>query len=427
MSLSDSDAKKVAIGNLLLRAQTNELAKRVISAYDPLATRSANVKAISSFNLSILNPCAEFLSIELADSDSNKLFTKDSLVNRIVFALSAQLPSACSECNETYTVELDQDDKPLFHCHMCFRGSHNCASLKSIHDALSAASISLSSGHVWLCASCRTSSVPIKPRKSKSRHDSASTSDFTVSRNDSVSISVSQLDPLQVGSQMQTPNQQISTGAHTVQFDETLNRELRRKLTAVSKERVCQRYKKGVCPHGLKGNKIHDGKKCDYEHPKYCIKYCRNGNKGKQGCNKGANCKFLHPILCKNSVKNKLCTSQECKFVHLKGTKRKVPDPPSQEGIAEITTTKELVNTASDNFLRLTRLVETMHANFSNEIASIRSSLQPLLLHQQYHLPHVATMPHYNQFHPQLQPQIHPQVHLQSRPQNMPVIPPVSS
>ena len=135
MSLSDEDAKRVAIGNLLLRAQANELAKRVITAFDPTASRTANVKSLSSFNLDMLEPCAEFLCIKLADSEDNKLFTKESLVSRMAFALYALLPSACSECNETYTVDLDPDEQPLFHCHLCFRGSHNCASLKSFHDA----------------------------------------------------------------------------------------------------------------------------------------------------------------------------------------------------------------------------------------------------------------------------------------------------
>ena len=37
MSSSDSDAVKLAIGNLLPRAETNEIAKRIISVFDPFA------------------------------------------------------------------------------------------------------------------------------------------------------------------------------------------------------------------------------------------------------------------------------------------------------------------------------------------------------------------------------------------------------
>ena len=184
MSSSDSDAVKLAIGNLLLRAETNEITKRVISVFDPFASRSANIKSLNNFNLDMLEPCAEFLSINLADAEGNKLFTKESLVQRILYAFSALLPSACLDCNECYTVDLDPEEQPLFHCHMCFRGSHNCSTMKNLHAALTAASLSLLSGHVWLCSSCKTSSYPIRPRRSKSRHDNVNRSDKTLSRID---------------------------------------------------------------------------------------------------------------------------------------------------------------------------------------------------------------------------------------------------
>ena len=181
---SDSNAVKLAIGNLLLRAETDEIAKRVIPVFNPFALRPANIKSLNNFNLDMLVPCAEFLSINLADAEGNKLFTKESLVQRILFAFSALLPSACLDCNKCYTVDLDPEEQPLFHCHMCFRGSHNCSTMKNLYAALTAASLSLLSGHVWLCSSCKTSSYPIKPRRLKSRHDNANRSDKTLSRID---------------------------------------------------------------------------------------------------------------------------------------------------------------------------------------------------------------------------------------------------
>ena len=184
MASSDSDAVKLAIGNLLLRAETNEIAKRVISVFDPIASRAANIKSLNGFNLNMLEPCAEFLSINLADAEGNKLFTKESLVQRILFAFCALLPSVCLDCNRCYTVDLDPEEQPLFHCHMCFRGSHNCSTMKNLHAALTATSLSLLSGHVWLCSSCKKSSYPIKPRRSKLRHDNVNISDKTLSRID---------------------------------------------------------------------------------------------------------------------------------------------------------------------------------------------------------------------------------------------------
>ena len=36
----------------------------------------------------------------------------------------------------------------------------------------------------------------------------------------------------------------------------------------------------------------------------------------------GSNCKFYHPILCRYSVRERLCTNEKCTFVHLTGTRR---------------------------------------------------------------------------------------------------------
>ena len=69
----ESTTKEI-IGNLLLRA--DELSKRVITQFDPFASRNTTkVKALKRFNLDLLEPCAEFLNIQLADDDGNKLFT----------------------------------------------------------------------------------------------------------------------------------------------------------------------------------------------------------------------------------------------------------------------------------------------------------------------------------------------------------------
>ena len=167
------------------------------------------------------------------------------------------------------------------------------------------------------------------------------------------------------------------------------------------KDRVCDRYKRGKCPHGLKGNKEVDGQVCQFEHQKYCFKYCRNGNQKKLGCSKGSDCKFLHPVLCKFSVKKKLCTNSDCTFIHLKGTRRKEGQQPlvnrSKSAPPKAQPKPRESESGSDDFLELKRLVDTMHASFLREIAEIRSSLlhavpyprQPgPVMPQYFHHPH---------------------------------------
>ena len=57
----DENQIKTAFGHLLLRADL--MSKRVLTAFDHTAKRAANVKAISKFNLEILEVCAKFLGI----------------------------------------------------------------------------------------------------------------------------------------------------------------------------------------------------------------------------------------------------------------------------------------------------------------------------------------------------------------------------
>ena len=130
----ESKTKEI-VGNLLLTA--DELSKRVITSFDPFASRAAiNVKALKRFNLDLLEPCAEFLKIKLDDDDGNKLFTKETLVSRILLALNALLPKTCSQCLEKYAVEFESEEEPCFVCHMCFQGSHNCEATKARFAAL---------------------------------------------------------------------------------------------------------------------------------------------------------------------------------------------------------------------------------------------------------------------------------------------------
>ena len=377
-------SNELSIGNLLLRASTNEIVKRVISAFDPDASRSVNRKSLGSLKLELLEPCAEFLGIELSDTEDNKVYTKDTLVSRVVFELSALLPSECSDCNERYVVELEPENKPLFHCHMCFRGAHSCASVTALHTALSSCTqFDLLSRHVWLCKACKESSFPIQSRKRKTRHDS-------IKNTDSRSSSLNARKNLS------------QDNSHSLVIDErTVNDSaLRAKLENVRKGQVCQNYKKGKCLHGLRGKKEINGQVCELEHPKYCSRFCRFGTHKKYGCTKGSNCEFCHPVLCKFSVRSKLCTNSDCTFIHLKGTRRKAPSQKENSTTSRQAGTVNSSSTSNDptseadyksSFLELARLVDRMQTAFMRELADIRSSLTPYPSYpqNQLHMPYL--------------------------------------
>ena len=82
---------------------------------------------------------------------------------------------------------------------------------------------------------------------------------------------------------------------------------------------ICNRYRRGQCPHGKNGKKLVEGNKCNYAHPRKCRQYCNAGLDKKHGCRFGKKCKFLHPILCPSSSKRDgVCMGESCKLVHLK-------------------------------------------------------------------------------------------------------------
>ena len=108
---------------------------------------------------------------------------------------------------------------------------------------------------------------------------------------------------------------------------------------------ICQRFRRGVCPHGMKGKKLVDGRKCAYAHPPKCHKFLAGGNDKRFGCKEGKKCKFLHPILCPSSGKGDVvCSSESCKLVHLKGARHGNVGPDCRGSQSRVTAVTNSVN-----------------------------------------------------------------------------------
>ena len=120
---------KLVIGGLLQKACP--LSKTVITAFDPMASRTANCSTLNKFKVESLEAVAVLLNISLVDDNSDKLFTKATLANRIVAELFALLPATCSECNDHYVVDFEPVEETLFTCYKCFQGSHSCDLMKN--------------------------------------------------------------------------------------------------------------------------------------------------------------------------------------------------------------------------------------------------------------------------------------------------------
>ena len=130
----------------------------------------------------------------------------------------------------------------------------------------------------------------------------------------------------------------------------------------------------------------------------------KNGAKGKRGCHKGQDCEYLHPILCKYSVKKKECFNKDCTYPHLVGTSRKPVDRSAERDAPRKSALKPRARTFSersdtsikstksdakveftrnrkkssskseDNFLELKGLIEAMNQKFMEEIQLIKAN-----------------------------------------------------
>ena len=88
-------------------------------------------------------------------------------------------------------------------------------------------------------------------------------------------------------------------------------------------KRICRFYTRGNCKHGIFGTR--DGK-CGFDHPPMCKPYQQYGRRGPNGC-KG-DCNLWHPKLCYKALDFGECLNSECKFWHVKGTRRTTEQHP---------------------------------------------------------------------------------------------------
>ena len=196
-----------------------------------------------------------FLGIALAESDRKKIYTKESLINCLMLGLHALLPSQCSECSECYATEFDSESDSMFTWHMCFQVSHNYAAIREKHQGLSEASIAILSGHVWLCSDCIKFSNPVKPRKSKSRHNSLTKPDEALSQ------IRDELQSQQLTIPSPTVLSPIQPSAHEQETPLDLANNVHQRLLETSQGLICSKYKHGKCLYGICGGKSVNGKK----------------------------------------------------------------------------------------------------------------------------------------------------------------------
>lgn len=322
MTETVDDQIKIAIGEILREADATS--KLIIGAYNHSAVHATNVKALSSskFKAEQLESCLKFLGLKTRDEENSLIFTnKATLADRIITKIEATFPSTCQDCGEGYRVSIiDQQTSPRLQCFLCLQLSHDCDQMKEFIESLEQLPTK-PMGNAWICSGCYKKNSPLLSNNPRKRHGSISPENATPNSSPALPRQVASPALPRVLSEETTENSPAASNQSEMETD-TRN--------------ICQRYINNQCPHGLNGNKVVNGATCSDLHPRRCYRYCRFGTKRKGGCQKGESCTRFHPKLCKNSIRSLSCYNENCKFVHLKSTKRQrnsgEPDNPRSRG-----------------------------------------------------------------------------------------------
>lgn len=253
-------------------------------------------KTMDKFKLPPLKVAAEYLGITV-NGEVKKL--KNDIITEIILRIESLLMDLCSICGEYYHIELN--DKPAFRCITCQQGCHQPC-LEPMVAVLDGVSEELKNSFHFFCTKCLSNYSHVKPPAVK------------------INTPIKQ--------STQTAAEETSGEVDEVDNDhhESIHGDDSEQpvLPPVTPP-VCKKYRRRECPHGASGKTLVDGKPCAFSHPRRCRRYQHNGTHPKFGCT-NKNCKYLHPELCKFSVRNRVCLNLDCRFTHLKFTRRFDPD-----------------------------------------------------------------------------------------------------
>ena len=149
-----------------------------------------------------------------------------------------------------------------------------------------------------------------------------------------------------------------------------------------------------------------------------------NGNRRQRGCTKGNKCDLFHPNVCNASLRKRICTNDDCKYLHIKGTVRSAPttqEEPQPSGNtrqhsrvnpAQTKTTAantSLLQTAASSdlscFLGQLKAMSDQMLQFNNKLQQLDqrwNTLQQPALLPMYRPPNLLTQPQFQPYLPHL-------------------------
>ena len=296
----DIESQEEVLGEILTRAASNHLAKKVIGAYVPGKSYNINYQNIKSFDAAHQEAAASFFGFTVRGESDKKLYKNLKILSdRILLKIESFFEILCNDCEETYRNTLDC--APVFTCRICMQGSHTCAKVTQRAAAYEAVPVDMRmTGMSWLCSEChRKNDLTITPK-----NDVTSTS--------------------------QKPGEVEKVDADKKEVKEDVKSIPPPKP---KEEDICKDYLKKRCAHGISGKKLVEGNPCPKAHPPPCRRYLNHGTDEKRGCRlKKDDCPYVHLNICRGSLKNRVCSKVKttCPFIHLQKTRAKPREEDTQ-------------------------------------------------------------------------------------------------
>ena len=300
---------------LLSEAPTEEI-RSVLSTYSVTKDKTNIYSEIKAKPRVDVQATAQFLG--LPTSGYNPTIAK-----AIIMKIDSHLLTTCAVCYKLYCIS--PEEKPLFSCKRCGQGCH--------HDCYQ--NLTPLPGIKFFCLDC-DDSIPLHPITTEtiladghvnddddddddddeddddddekaddnSHLDDTSTEAAAAHGNETMTSSANTTQATGSPTLPATPaSNRITQTPHTVDFfppNQEAYRQLQMRNTRSERESspshedynpmtdsqsrpTCNRYRRGVCPHGISGRSSINGRVCPYEHTKRCQKFCQHGLDSKLG------------------------------------------------------------------------------------------------------------------------------------------------
>lgn len=322
---NQADEQSTVIAEICAGAPTDAV-RDCLRKYDPKKTSWHIERDLKKDRKEVLVAALDYLGLPNMNQ-----YKAEALPHELVCRIQNLFPDTCQFCKQSYCIKLD--DKPILSCIKCGQGCHKTCVLQIIgkeeEDLQEAnnfgehlANPYSALGLFYICHVCQKDVIPQKETlKVRSRRNSVA--------DDAQSDALANTQHTQTvppASEAGTSPQTHTTQPGNAVGDAPINTAtvLAQQTSRVTPNNeppvsICKHYRTGRCKYGISGKK--DGT-CAYRHPKVCNKFLNNGLRRRGGCNRGENCNFFHPQMCHSSLQDRTCLRDNCKFMHVRGTRR---------------------------------------------------------------------------------------------------------